>query len=91
MNVCEWPALPYEDWREKRETLSVDTVGVDNREAAVGSILGPFRIQITEWSGRRGSNSRPLPWQGTVLILYSGGVKRASERVLTPNFHGNRR
>jgi hypothetical protein len=26
-------------------------------------------------SGRRGSNSRPLPWQGTALILYSGEVK----------------
>jgi hypothetical protein len=29
------------------------------------------------WSGRRGWNSRPLPWQGSVLILYSGEVKNA--------------
>ena len=40
MDVSEWPALPCEDWREKRNTLNVYTVGVDNREAAVGSILG---------------------------------------------------
>jgi hypothetical protein len=40
MNVSEWPALPYEDWREKRDTLNVYRVGVDNREAAVGSLVG---------------------------------------------------
>ncbi len=36
---------------------------------------GPVRIQITEWSGRRGSNSRPLAWQGSCPIPYSGGVE----------------
>jgi hypothetical protein len=29
---------------------------------------GPLRIQITEWSGRRGSNSRPLPWQDALRL-----------------------
>ena len=39
------------------------------------SEAGPFRIRITEWSGRRGSNLRPLPWQGMLLILYSDEAK----------------
>src|SRR5665213_845302 len=33
-------------------------------------------MQITEWSGRRGSNSRPLPWQGTALPRFR--VRRVS-------------
>jgi hypothetical protein len=44
---------------------------------------GPFTLTTREPhndptgsdSGRRGSNSRPLPWQGSVPILYSGQVE----------------
>src|SRR5450631_2485481 len=47
---------------------------------------GPFRIQITEWSGRRGSNSRPLPWQGTLPILYSKEVEIGLLATTHPQF-----
>jgi hypothetical protein len=47
---------------------------------------GPFSIHITEWSGRRGSSSRPLPWQGTALILYSGGVDVCVKAATYPQF-----
>jgi len=37
-------------------------------------------------SGRRGSNSRPLPWQGTFLILYSGGAENGVKATTYPQF-----
>jgi len=39
------------------------------------------RTQGSEAGGRRGSNSRPLPWQGTVPILYSRAVVGTLWRV----------
>src|ERR1039457_1366531 len=46
---------------------------------------GPFRIEITEWSGRRGSNSRALPWQGNALkSVFERGRKWAQGDYLPP-------
>jgi hypothetical protein len=38
------------------------------------------------WSGRRGSNSRPLPWQGTALFLYTGGAGNGLKASTYPQF-----
>jgi hypothetical protein len=35
-------------------------------------------------SGRRGSNSRPLPWQGNALDLYSGGAETGAKASTYP-------
>jgi hypothetical protein len=37
-----------------------------------------------ERSGRRGSNSRPLPWQGSAVNLYSGGVENGLKATTYP-------
>jgi hypothetical protein len=47
---------------------------------------GPFRIHITEWSGRRGSNSRPLPWQGTFSNSYSQRADTGLPTCTYPQF-----
>jgi hypothetical protein len=39
-----------------------------------------------EWSGRLGSNSRPLPWQGSLLILSSGGGRKWLLNEYLPQF-----
>jgi len=41
---------------------------------------------IRRWSGKRGSNSRPLPWQGSVLIPYSGRAETRLETSTHPQF-----
>jgi hypothetical protein len=65
---------PLHDWQVVRLGIPRHALSA-SFERSMSTKAGPFRIQITEWSGRRGSNSRPLPWQGTVPILYSGGVE----------------
>ena len=46
----------------------------------------PHRIPTGRDSGRRGSNSRPLPWQGSVLNLYSGGAETGVKATTYPQF-----
>src|SRR6185295_15495605 len=42
------------------------------RESEAGGLRFPFKI----WSGKRGSNSRPQPWQGCALPLSYSRAKR---------------
>src|ERR1019366_7791194 len=40
----------------------------------------------SRWSGRRGSNSRPLPWQGPGSILYSGEAENGLDAPTYPEY-----
>jgi hypothetical protein len=53
---------------------------------ADGTALVRLLLGLTagEWSGRRGSNPRPLPWQGTLLIPYSGGAESSLTAATYP-------
>ena len=58
-------------------------------EPKKGSLGFPFRPDVTSgnWSGKRGSNSRPQPWQGFALPteLFPRGVFNSEERILIEN------
>ena len=55
-------------------------------------ILSPVRLPIPpprhdlsfKWSGRRGSNPRPQPWQGCILPLNYFRIENAGEGSRTP-------
>src|ERR1019366_1872536 len=67
----------------QRETAWCGLCSANSRHPAFGALeanprgvlSGPTRVEMNStnplnggWSGRRGSNSRPLPWQGRVYL-----------------------
>jgi hypothetical protein len=62
--------------RQRRASLIAVCIAL---MAVIASVSGLNAAQQkVAWSGRRGSNSRPVPWQGTALIVYSAGVENGT-------------
>ncbi len=74
-------ALPLGDGTSFSFFIMVPGAGLEPAQYCYRGILSPLRLPISppghraslyfiiKWSGKRGSNSRPQPWQGCALPL----------------------